>query len=149
MNTLDNDLEVLRIYFETTSKLDIQGVLATFHDDIVVEAPFTPEILPLVPRRMDGKAAIAALYNALPGLVAPLNMSDINIEPLQKLGEYICTYKGNSRMLATGLPYRNRYISRISMKDGKIIYFYEYYDAIELLVAVGGSVTLPQALVKQ
>lgn len=143
MATSDSDLAVLQTYFAATSRLDIEGALATFHDDIIVEAPFTPEILPLVPRKMEGKTAVTGLYNALPTLVAPLNFSDITIEPLQKPGEYVCTYRGNSRFLTSGRTYANRYISRISLRDGKIVRFDEHYDGVHLLIALGGTVEPP------
>jgi len=144
MSSLDKDLEVLRLYFDTTSRLDVDGALATFHDDIIVEAPFTPDVLPLVPKKMD-KAEVTALYQSLPSFVAPLKFTNVTIEPLQRPGEYLCTYQGNSKMLATGLPYENRYISRISMRDGKIVHFAEHYDGITLLTALGGTVTAPKA----
>jgi len=41
-------------------------------------------------------------------------------------------------------PYRNRYISRFTVRDGKITYLAEFFDPIRLVTAMGGGVTTQQ-----
>ena len=40
----------------------------------------------------------------------------------------------------TNAPYRNEYVSRFTVRDGRITRFAEYYDPIRLVIALGGSV---------
>ena len=40
----------------------------------------------------------------------------------------------------TNAEYRNVYVSRFTVRDGKITRFAEHYDPIRLVVALGGTV---------
>ncbi|EXJ68316.1 uncharacterized protein A1O5_08931 [Cladophialophora psammophila CBS 110553] len=138
-----SDLERLRDYFDATSKLEVEKAKSLFHEDIVIEAPFTPKLISAaVPKRMEGQQAAFAMYDSLPKMVTPLNFSNIQIYPLQEPEEFLATYQSSATMLATSLPYKQSYISRFRFKDEKIILIAEYYDAITLLTALGGSVKL-------
>lgn len=138
-----SNLELLQDYFDATSKLDIEKAKSLFHEDIVIEAPFTPELVSAaVPKRMEGQPAAFAMYDSLPKMVTPLNFSNIQIHPLQEPEQFLATYQSSATMLATGLPYKQNYISRFRFKEGKIILIAEYYDGTVLLTALGGSVKL-------
>jgi ketosteroid isomerase-like protein len=138
-----SDLELLNEYFEATSKLDVEKAKSLFHKDMVIEAPFTPEaIAATVPKRMEGQAATHGMYDALPQMVLPLNFSNIQIYPLQQEGGFLATYQSDTKMLTTGRPYKQSYISRFQFKDGKIILIAEYYDSCTLVTALGGSVQI-------
>jgi hypothetical protein len=39
-----------------------------------------------------------------------------------------------------GAAYKNDYIGRFTVRDGKIVRFAEYYDPVRLVIALGGSV---------
>lgn len=146
MNTAENDLELLHTHFSAISKLDIDGIMATFHPNIIIEAPFTPEIFSdTVPSRIEGKDAVGIFFKSLSDLVEPLKFYDLNIEALQQPGEFVCRFRGNSKFLATQLPYKNRYISRISVRDGLVFRMTEFYNPIVILTSLGGNVTLPSA----
>lgn len=137
-----SDLEILQEYFDATSKLDIERAKSLFHKDMVIEAPFTPEVIAAtVPQRMEGPAT-HAMYDALPQMVLPMNFSNIEIYPLKEEGGFLATYQSNTKMIVTGRPYRQKYISRFQIKEGKIILIAEYYDSCILLTAMGGSVKL-------
>lgn len=145
MATTKECLQILQLYFDATSKFDIETVKSLFHDDIVLQAPYCPDILAAVaPKRMEGKAAADAMYDSLPKIATPLDFQDVIIMPLQAHGEFFATYRGNSKMQATGLPYNQNYISKFVLRDGKIILIVEYFDPILLLTAFGGSVKLSE-----
>lgn len=39
--------------------------------------------------------------------------------------------------------YRNNYVVRATVQDGKIVRFAEYFDPIKLVIAMGGTVSIP------
>jgi ketosteroid isomerase-like protein len=49
-------------------------------------------------------------------------------------------------MKATNLPYRNEYIGRFRIRDGKIVAFAEYLDPTRFVIAVGGAVVPPSTI---
>ena len=53
MTNIKKDTELLTKHFDAISILDIKAIVATFHPEIIIEAPFTPEIFSeTVPSRM-------------------------------------------------------------------------------------------------
>ena len=49
-------------------------------------------------------------------------------------------------MKATNLPYRNQYIGRFRIRDGKIVTFAECLDPTRFVIAVGGAVVPPPTI---
>jgi hypothetical protein len=49
-------------------------------------------------------------------------------------------------MRHTGLAYRNEYIARFTVRDGKISRFAEYLDPIRYVIAIGGKVDPPPGI---
>lgn len=141
MSSNNDDLEVVRTYLANLSDLKIESLIAALHPDIVMIAPFAPE--PLYPRKIDGKEAATAIFHSIPQIIAPPNFFDINIDPLQRPGEFICTLASDTKAIPTNLPYKNRYLFRITVRDGLIAGFTEYFDPIVLVKALGGTVKLP------
>jgi uncharacterized protein len=131
---------VVRAYLDAVGALDVDAIVATFHDDIVVHIPYAP---PGIPRVVEGKPAAADWFAGLPAFVAPMKFADYDIQPLQAPGEYVAEYTSDSTVLPTGLPYSNHYISRFTIKDGKIIRLSEHFDAAALITAMGGTITMP------
>ncbi|EXJ68315.1 uncharacterized protein A1O5_08930 [Cladophialophora psammophila CBS 110553] len=143
MADLQKDLELLQTHFAAISKLDIPAIMATFHPDIVIEAPFTPQIFTAsVPSQIEGKEAVEKFFTSLTDLVAPLAFSELSIEPLREPGEYFCRFKGNSKWLSTNRPYCNQYASLLSVRDGLVHRMTEWYDPITIINAAGGRVAL-------
>lgn len=131
---------VVRAYLDAVSVLDVAAIVATFHPEIVLHIPYAPDG---IPRIVEGRTAAAEWFAGLPGLVAPMRFADHDIRALQQGGEFVAEYTGDSTVLPTGLPYRNRYISRFTVRDGLVVRLAEYFDPVELIRALGGSVAMP------
>lgn len=143
MADLQKDLELLQTHYAAISKLDVDAIMATFHPDIIIKAPFTPQIFTAnVPGQIEGKEEVEKFFTSLLDLVAPLAFSDLNIEPLREPGEFVCRFKGNSKWLSTNRPYCNQYVSRLSVRDSLVYRMTEWYDPITIINAAGGKVTL-------
>jgi ketosteroid isomerase-like protein len=94
---------------------------------------------------MVGKEVASKFFRSLENLVEPLRFYDLKFEPLKEEGEFVCWFRGNSKFIATGRPYQNRYISRISVKDGLVYRMTEFYNPLVIINALGGEVVLPQS----
>ena len=83
------------------------------------------------------------VYAGFPSLVSPLGFHDIDIQPLAEEGEYVAKYRWDCTMLPTGAPYRNAYIGRFTVRDGRIAEFAEYFDPVVFLEALGSKIEEP------
>lgn len=132
--------QVVRTYIDIMNRLDLDAFAELVTDDVEVALPYAPEP---VPRHTAGKEAVVALYGGFPSLVAPLGFHDLAITPLPGDGEFLATYRSDSTMLATGLPYRNDYISLFTVRGGALAAFTEYFDPLVFRQAQGATVTGP------
>lgn len=137
--------DVVRAYLDIMNRLDMDAFAELVTDDVVVALPYAPDP---VPQHTEGKAAVVGLYGGFPSLVAPLGFHDVTVRPLGAAEEgraedFLATYRSDSTMLSTGLPYRNDYISLFTVRDGKLAAFTEYFDPLVFRVAQGATVSGP------
>lgn len=136
----DESRDVVRRYLDAVGSLDLPALATTFADDVVMDLPFAP---PGFPRRVEG-ADVVAFFDGLPAMITPLNFRDYAIESVDgDPGSVVAHYASDARILATDLPYRNQYVSRFRVVDGRITWFAEYFDPIALVEALGGRVLPP------
>ena len=132
--------DVVRGYLDAVGSLDLEALARSFHDDVVMDLPYAP---PGFPQQVSGKPAVCEFFAGMPGFVAPLSFYDYQLVLVPETEEVIAEYRSASEVLATGNPYRNRYISRFTVRDGVIERFAEYFDPLILIEALGGRVELP------
>ncbi len=130
---------VLR-YLEIMNRLDLDALGELFTEDVVSRLPFAPDP---IPQRTEGKEAVMALYAGFPALVSPLGFHDHEIRPMADPDELIAEYTSDCTMLPTGRPYRNRYISRFTIRGDKLAGVTEFFDPLVFLLAQGATVSRP------
>lgn len=108
-------------------------LLGLFADDVVFEFPFTPEGLP---KRLDGVAAVANHLHKLGPLIAfgPMTLRDVHASGETVILEFSCTGQG----VHTGAPYNQDYISVVSLRNGRIARYRDYWNPLVVLAALGG-----------
>ena len=110
-------------------------------DDFLFVIPFAPDWFRV---RHEGKEEALAFLNGVRNLMDPENLHDISIDTYAAdPGEVIAEYKSATRMKGTNLPYRNEYIGRFTVRDGRITCFAEYLDPTRFVIAIGGAVEPP------
>lgn len=124
-------------YLDAVATLDVAAVAPLFTKDGKVVIPYAPEGIPPV---IEGRDAIEAYYRALPDMATELNFSDYRIHALDEDGEFVAEYTSDSAMKPTGAIYRNTYITRVTVRDGKIAVLAEFFDPIPPVEALGGRV---------
>jgi len=136
------DKMVITAYLDAVGALAVADVAPLFHDDGRVLLPYAPAG---VPQEVAGRAAIGDYYEALPAMIGALNFSDYSVRATEAPGEYVAEYSSNASIRATGAAYRNTYITKVTVTDGKIAELTEFFDPIRLVEALGGRVVPPGA----
>jgi ketosteroid isomerase-like protein len=134
-------IDVLRRHLAAINAWDFAAIRANLHPDISYELPFAPAPFPRVTQ---GLEAVMVFSESIPAFAESENLHDITIrayadDPCELVAEYRSDMK-----LTNGRPYRNTYVVRATVKDGKLFRFCEYFDPIELVVAMGGTITIPE-----
>jgi ketosteroid isomerase-like protein len=122
---------------------DAESFLEMFAEDGVLEFPYAP---PGIVTRLDGRAELASHLQGFPEILqidrmtAPVVHRTMNPEVV--ILEFGCVGHG----VRTGEPYDQRYISVITVKDGLIVHYADYWNPLIALQAVGGVDALRAAL---
>ncbi|MEO9330649.1 nuclear transport factor 2 family protein [Gordonia aurantiaca] len=134
------NIELVRAYTDALNTWDIDKMAELSTDDVVFELPFRP---PAFERETVGKAAyMEVLAQARDHMIdGSENLHDLELDTLAgNPNIVVATYK-SAMKLRSGVDYHNEYISRFTVRDGKIARFTEYYDSIILFRALGGALT--------
>jgi ketosteroid isomerase-like protein len=134
----DETVAIVSRYIDAINAWDFDTKRTMLHPDMVFEMPFAP---PGFDNRIEGAENYLAFAKQAMDIVGDENLHDLRVETFASdPGEALCFYKSDMMIQTTGLPYRNDYIARFTVRDGRITYFAEYYDGVRLLISLGGSV---------
>ena len=105
-----------------------------FAEDVLFEFPYAPEGLP---GRLEG---LPALGDHLARLGPMLELREFTLHAVHLAGdtvilEFSCTGEG----IATGLPYDQDYISVVTLREGRIARYRDYWNPLVALHALGGA----------
>jgi uncharacterized protein len=128
--------QTIRTYFQLLSQKRMDEWLKLWADDGVQDMPYSPTGFP---KRVEGKAAVAKHYSALPKSVGRMVFPDLIIYPMTDPNTFFVEFRGEIEVLATKKPYNNTYAGLFKFRDGKVVLFREYYDPIVFVEAWGNS----------
>ncbi|MEW6492618.1 MAG: nuclear transport factor 2 family protein [Cyanobacteriota bacterium] len=131
-----NNEQAVRDFLDLLSNKRMDAWLELWDEDGVQDMPFSP---PGFPKRVEGKAAIARHYSALPTSVGRMVFPDLVTYPMLDPNTILAEYRGEIEILATGKPYNNIYAGLFQFRNGKILLFREYYDPMVFTQAWGDS----------
>lgn len=126
--------QTIRRYFELLSQKGMDEWLKLWADDGVQDMPYSPAGFP---NRVEGKAAVAKHYSALPTSVGRMVFPDLKIYPTTDPNTFFVEFRGEIEVLATNKPYNNTYAGLFQFRDGKVVLFREYYNPIVFIEAWG------------
>ncbi|SDC72110.1 Ketosteroid isomerase-related protein [Geodermatophilus telluris] len=131
--------DVVVAYLDAVGRLDLPAIEATFAEDVELVLPYAP---PGFPKVSHGRTKAMEVYPE--GVMEPMRFADYRIDALEgRPGEFVAEYTSDTTVLPTGRPYRNTYISRFSVRDGRITRLAEFFDPVVLVTALGGEVRMP------
>lgn len=129
---------VVRRYLDAWSGFDAAAIAGTLHEEIDFELGFVP---PGVPERITGKANVVEFMRGVPSTIGPMKYHQVEISTLEDPAELVAEYRGETTVLATDVPYRNRYITRARVENGQIRRFAEFSNPLIFLDAFGSEAT--------
>jgi uncharacterized protein len=103
-------------------------------EDVVFEYIIT---VPGYPRRVQGRRAIADLYRRYGNSIVLERCCDLAVHRDSTTGISVLEYASEGRVVATGAPYANRYISVLKITDRAITHWRDYLDPIAVFDALG------------
>jgi ketosteroid isomerase-like protein len=130
--------DTVRRFLEAINRWDFDTMGELLADDLIFELPFAP---PGLVRRIDGGSTFIGFVRRVPEVFDEERLQEFRIESYASdPNELVAEYRSDMNVVATGGKYRNTYVSRFTIRDGKIARFAEYCDPVPLLEALGGRV---------
>src|SRR3954471_19227439 len=85
---------------------------------------------PGYPRHVEGREAIAELYRPYGTTIVLDRCHDLAVHHDMKTGVVLLEYASEGRVLPTGAPYTNRYISVLTITNRKVTHWRDYLDPV-------------------
>lgn len=115
---------------------EVEPWLDMFTDDGAMEFPYALEGMP---KRIEGREALANHLVRFPDRFDFSSFSDptfhYSTNPEVMIAEFSC----QAQVLSTGRPYNQSYVSVITIRDGKIANYRDYWNPLVALQALGGE----------
>ena len=103
-------------------------------EDVIFDYIIT---IPGYPRHVEGRQAIAELYRPYGDTIVLDRCHDLAVHHDRDTGVVVLEYASQGRVVATGAPYANRYISVLTITDRKVSRWRDYLDPLAVFDAVG------------
>jgi ketosteroid isomerase-like protein len=109
-----------------------------FFDLLAEDAVFEYVItVPGYPRRVEGRTAVAELYRPYGDALVLDRCYDLAVHHDPAQGTVVLEYASEGKVVATGAPYGNRYISVLTLRDREVVHWRDYLDPIAVFDALG------------
>jgi len=106
-----------------------------FTPGAVMEFPFAPEG---VTQRLDSREAMRAHFDHISGLMSISPMRDVQLHR-GAIDTVVLEFACDGIIAASGQPFRQRYISAITLREGKIALYRDYWNPLVVTKALGGA----------
>jgi ketosteroid isomerase-like protein len=115
---------------------DVAGFASLWADDGVLEFPFAA---PGFPSRLEGRAAVAEYMSGYPDILRIREFPSVVVHQSVDPDVVIVEFEAAGTVVATGAPYRMRYIAVITVRDGEIASYRDYWSPAAAAEVVGGT----------
>jgi ketosteroid isomerase-like protein len=132
--------ETMRRLLDLMLAKDTDAVADLWAEDGTAEFPFATGASP---RRLAGREQIRGYLARLPELIHVREIHAFTVHHTEQPDTVVVEYTGNGHTVRTGKPYRLDYIVVITVQDGLITRFRDYWSPVAVAEAFG---TLPDLL---
>lgn len=94
--------------------------------------------VPDYPRQVVGRDNLIELYRGCGSTFFLDSCGDLRVHRSDATSSVVLEYASYGKVVATGHPYSNRYISVITLKDRKISHWRDYLDPLRVMAALEG-----------
>lgn len=106
-------------------------------DDAIMEIPYAAAIG--APSRLEGKSNIYNYVQAGISQMSNLTFTNVRKYPTSDPNVLWAEYHGEALISATGRQYQQDYVTRMEIKDGKIVYLCDYFNPTAVIYAFGST----------
>lgn len=107
---------------------DTSAMVDLCADDVVFEFPFAP---PGRPTRVEGKAALRDYLRSVSGRMRIEGVRDLEIHETVKPDVAIAEMTTTGTVVATGAPIERSYVSVLTVRDGLIARYRDYWNPLQ------------------
>lgn len=104
-------------------------------EDVIFEFVIT---VPDYPRHVTGRENLIELYRGYGGTFSLDRCYDLRVHYSQTDSTVVLEYSSAGKVVETGYPYSNRYISVVTIKDRKVSAWRDYLDPLRVFAALEG-----------
>lgn len=108
---------------------DIAGWIALFAEDAVIEFPFAPDGWPT---RLDGRDAIADYMRHYPDHIDLREFPEVRVHHTTDPRTAVIEMRAVGRVVETGAPYDMSYVAVVTVDDGLITSYRDYWNPHKL-----------------
>ena len=112
---------------------DIDGWVGLFAKDVLVEFPFAPEGFP---SRLEGRAALAEYMTGYPDHIDMREIPYLKIHRTDDPGTTVAEMRVTGLVVATGEPYEMGYVVVMTVDDGHIVRWRDYWNPLAIPTSV-------------
>jgi ketosteroid isomerase-like protein len=114
-------------------RVDGDHYFDTVADNAVFEFRY---VFPGWPRKIDGREALMALYAGYGNNILLHGADALVVHQAQHAGVVILEYDVHGKVVGTGAPYDNRFISVVTIGSRKIVRWRDYMDSLAAMTAL-------------
>jgi uncharacterized protein len=103
-------------------------------EDVVFEYVVS---VPGYPQRIEGRRAVAELYRDYGHGIVLRSADQLTVHLDREASVLVLEYAVHGQAVRTGRPYDNRFISVITVRDGKVTHWRDYLDPVAVFDALG------------
>ncbi|MEE1829817.1 nuclear transport factor 2 family protein [Streptomyces sp. SP17KL33] len=143
--TITSPADLYRHSLRLLLNKDIAAWVDLWAEDGTMEFPFAP---PGRPRRLQGRQAVAAYMRPYPDHIDLHDFPEVRIHETTAPETIVVEMRGVGRLVATGGPFEMTYIAVVTVRDGLIHSYRDYWNplaALELGVGLDGTDALDNA----
>lgn len=112
-------------------------------ENSVMEFPYAP---PGATQRLNGRDALETHLSGFGEMLEIDRMTDLMVHRTHQPGVVILEFGCVGEGVKTGEPYNQRYISVITVRNGRIIHYRDYWNPLVVLSAVGDAEMMTAAV---
>ncbi|GAB3835641.1 nuclear transport factor 2 family protein [Kribbella italica] len=105
---------------------DMSGFADLWAADGTMEFPFAP---PGWPTRLDGREAVREYLSGYTGIFDVKSVTELTVHETTDPEVIVVEFAVEGLMVRTGEPYGNRYVCVLTVRDGQIVGYRDYWSA--------------------
>ena len=135
-----SDFRALDPFFRTIEQglaglVDGEHFFDLLAEDVVFDFIIT---VPDYPRHVVGRADLIELFRGYGAMFFLHRCYDLRVHHSPSTSTVVLEYSSEGKVVATGWPYSNRYISVVVIKDRKVAAWRDYLDPLRVFAALEG-----------